>query len=121
MLRNEMPIYDLCHPCSIEYDFVGKFETLEHDMNYITKKFKMPVSFPYREPSTNADYMRLYYHGVKVEHLNVLKTLYHKDFEVYFTFSASFNSVYSDVSIQNTTTADFGWHGWLGYYHCKII
>ena len=56
-------------------------------MNYITKKFKMPVAFPYHEPTTNADYMRLYYHGVKVEHLNVLKTLYHKDFEVCRVFS----------------------------------
>lgn len=83
MLRNEMPIFDLCHPCSVEYDFIGKFETLEQDMNYITKKIKMPVAFPYHEPTTNADYMRLYYHGVKVEHLNVLKTLYHKDFEMF--------------------------------------
>ena len=47
----------------------------------------MPVAFPYHEPTTNADYMRLYYHGVKVEHLNVLKTLYHKDFEVCRVFS----------------------------------
>ena len=87
MLRNEMPIYDLCHPCSIPYDFIAKFETLEDDMKYITKKFNMPVQFPYKEPTTNADYMRLYYHGVKVEHLNVLKTLYHKDFEVGVCFT----------------------------------
>ena len=29
------PMYDLCHPCSIEYDFIGKFENIEKDSNEI--------------------------------------------------------------------------------------
>ena len=82
MLRNEMPIFDVCRPCSVQYDFIAKFETLNYDMDYLSQKFNFPVKFPTKEPTTNPDYMRLYYHGLKNQHLKVLKTLYRKDFEV---------------------------------------
>ena len=82
MLRNEMPIFDVCRPCSVQYDFIAKFETLNYDMDYLSQKFNFPVKFPSKEPTTNPDYMRLYYHGLKNQHLKVLKTLYRKDFEV---------------------------------------
>lgn len=29
------PVYQLCHPCHIHYDLVGKYETLEEDANYL--------------------------------------------------------------------------------------
>lgn len=51
-------------------------------MDYLSQKFNFPVKFPTKEPTTNPDYMRLYYHGLKNQHLKVLKTLYRKDFEV---------------------------------------
>ena len=82
MLRNEMPIFDVCRPCSVRYDFVAKFETLDYDMDYFFKKFNFPIKFPSKIPTTNPDYMRLYYHGVKVEHLQILQALYYKDFQV---------------------------------------
>ncbi|MED6282060.1 Carbohydrate sulfotransferase 11 [Characodon lateralis] len=30
-------VYQLCHPCHIHYDMVGKYETLEEDANYILR------------------------------------------------------------------------------------
>jgi len=83
MLRNEMPIFDVCRPCSVQYDFIAKLETLTFDMDYLSQKFNWPVKFPSKEPTTNPDYIRLYYHGLKNQHLKVLKTLYRKDFEMF--------------------------------------
>ena len=31
------PIHELCSPCQIKFDMIGKFETLQHDSNYILK------------------------------------------------------------------------------------
>ena len=93
MLRNEMPIFDVCRPCSVEYDFIAKFETLNYDMEYLAQKFNFGVKFPNKDPTTNPDYMRLYYHGLKTQHLKVLKTLYRKDFEVRMTSKLRHNIV----------------------------
>ncbi|KAM6987125.1 carbohydrate sulfotransferase 11 isoform 2-T2 [Aplochiton taeniatus] len=30
-------VYQLCHPCHIHYDMVGKYETLEEDANYVLR------------------------------------------------------------------------------------
>lgn len=32
------PMIDLCQPCSIEYDFIGKFERLNEDINELLHK-----------------------------------------------------------------------------------
>ena len=31
--------YLTCHPCSIQYDFIGKFETLHEDAEFVLKRF----------------------------------------------------------------------------------
>ena len=33
------PFYDLCRPCDIKYDFVGKMETMQMDSQFIINKF----------------------------------------------------------------------------------
>ena len=33
------PYYDLCRPCDIEYNFIGKMETMQIDSQFIIKKF----------------------------------------------------------------------------------
>lgn len=32
------PFYDLCRPCDVEYDFVGKMETMHRDSKFIIEK-----------------------------------------------------------------------------------
>ncbi|KAK2908636.1 hypothetical protein Q8A67_004473 [Cirrhinus molitorella] len=41
-------MYRLCHPCQIEYDFVGKLETLEEDTEHLLKILGMEnqIRFP---------------------------------------------------------------------------
>ncbi|RXG55946.1 Carbohydrate sulfotransferase 14 [Armadillidium vulgare] len=40
--------FHLCHPCAMDYDFVGKYETLEADSNQILKNINAPpdLRFP---------------------------------------------------------------------------
>ena len=33
------PFYELCHPCFVKYDFIGKFETFHDDGEYIIKRY----------------------------------------------------------------------------------
>jgi hypothetical protein len=33
------PIFDLCLPCDMQFHFIGKFETLNQDVDYLLRKF----------------------------------------------------------------------------------
>ena len=78
---NQLQIRLFCPP-QIKYDFIGKFETLHYDMEYILKKLGINIPWPNDQPRTNADYIRLYYHGLPKEHLQELYKIYGTDFDV---------------------------------------
>ncbi|XP_072174357.1 carbohydrate sulfotransferase 11-like [Diadema setosum] len=48
--RHWMRVHDLCLPCDIDYDFIGKYETLESDSTYILKA--LGISIPLPRPGT---------------------------------------------------------------------
>ncbi len=41
---------DLCQPCAIQYDYIGKYETLEQDAEHILSRLNLThlVQFPHR-------------------------------------------------------------------------
>ncbi|XP_070617458.1 carbohydrate sulfotransferase 12 [Erythrolamprus reginae] len=51
-------VYRLCHPCQIDYDFVGKLETLDEDATYLLQLLKVDhlLHFPpsYRNRTANS-------------------------------------------------------------------
>ncbi|XP_056337070.1 carbohydrate sulfotransferase 14 [Danio aesculapii] len=51
MNEHWMPIYNLCQPCAIEYDFIGSYERLESDASYVLERVGAPqhVRFPERQ------------------------------------------------------------------------
>ncbi|XP_016311774.1 carbohydrate sulfotransferase 14-like [Sinocyclocheilus anshuiensis] len=51
MNEHWMPIYNLCQPCAIEYDFIGSYERLESDAAYVLERVGVPqhVRFPERQ------------------------------------------------------------------------
>ncbi|XP_053134658.1 carbohydrate sulfotransferase 14 [Hemicordylus capensis] len=51
MNEHWMPIYNLCQPCVISYDFIGSYERLNEDANYILERVQAPsfVRFPERQ------------------------------------------------------------------------
>ncbi len=44
--RHWAPMASLCHPCQIQYDFIGRFEKLEEDSNQLLAQIGATLSFP---------------------------------------------------------------------------
>ncbi|NWI65473.1 CHSTE sulfotransferase, partial [Todus mexicanus] len=51
MNEHWMPIYNLCQPCAVRYDFIGSYERLNADANYVLERVQSPsfVRFPERQ------------------------------------------------------------------------
>lgn len=51
MNEHWMPMYNLCQPCAVSYDFIGSYEYLERDAEYVLQQIKAPpaVHFPERQ------------------------------------------------------------------------
>lgn len=51
MNEHWMPIYNLCQPCVVRYDFIGSYERLNQDANYVLEQVQAPpfVRFPERQ------------------------------------------------------------------------
>ncbi|KAM3918954.1 carbohydrate sulfotransferase 9-like [Leptodactylus fuscus] len=41
------PMYQLCDPCNIQYDFIGKFKTLSQDADYVLRSIGAPPNLKY--------------------------------------------------------------------------
>uniref|UniRef100_A0A8C3J6U8 Carbohydrate sulfotransferase n=1 Tax=Calidris pygmaea TaxID=425635 RepID=A0A8C3J6U8_9CHAR len=52
MNEHWMPIYNLCQPCAVRYDFIGSYERLNADANHVLEHVRSPsfVRFPERQP-----------------------------------------------------------------------
>ncbi|XP_042327146.1 carbohydrate sulfotransferase 14-like [Sceloporus undulatus] len=52
MNEHWMPIYNLCQPCAVRYDFIGSYERLQEDANFVLERVQAPssVRFPERQP-----------------------------------------------------------------------
>lgn len=51
MNEHWMPIYNLCQPCAVRYDFIGSYERLNEDANHVLEKVQAPsfIRFPERQ------------------------------------------------------------------------
>ncbi|XP_042531291.1 carbohydrate sulfotransferase 9 isoform X1 [Dipodomys spectabilis] len=87
----------LCYPCLINYDFVGKFETLEEDANYFLqligapKELKFP-NFKDRHSSderTNAQVVRQYLKDLSRTERQLIYDFYYLDY-LMFNYTAPF-------------------------------
>ncbi|KAM6148576.1 carbohydrate sulfotransferase 9 [Erethizon dorsatum] len=87
----------LCYPCLINYDFVGKFETLEEDANYFLqmigapKELKFP-SFKDRHSSdkrTNAQVVRQYLKDLSRTERQFIYDFYYLDY-LMFNYTTPF-------------------------------
>ncbi|XP_030830282.1 carbohydrate sulfotransferase 11 [Strongylocentrotus purpuratus] len=78
------PMYQLCDPCQVEYDFVGRVETINEDANYLLKEvMKLKTSkFPtFSDFATNSsEYTYAAYGDVTLQQLRLLWDIYKWDF-----------------------------------------
>ncbi|KAM4574553.1 carbohydrate sulfotransferase 14 [Fundulus diaphanus] len=51
MNEHWMPVYNLCQPCAVSYHFIGSYEHLERDSDYVLQRIGAPpfVRFPERQ------------------------------------------------------------------------
>ncbi|KAM3619603.1 uncharacterized protein V6R79_010738 [Siganus canaliculatus] len=51
MNEHWMPMYNLCQPCAVNYDFIGSHENLENDAEFVLQRIGAPpsVHFPERQ------------------------------------------------------------------------
>ena len=78
--------YDkLCHPCGIQYDFIGRFENLEEEAHFVLSgiRRKSSVSFPYVEPSSTPSKLSLYYSQIPRERLDRVLEIFSGDSEMF--------------------------------------
>ncbi|XP_066444922.1 carbohydrate sulfotransferase 14 [Eleutherodactylus coqui] len=51
MNEHWMPIYNLCQPCAVPYDFIGTYERLQEDANHVLDAIRAPayIKFPEKQ------------------------------------------------------------------------
>ncbi|KAJ8277096.1 hypothetical protein GJAV_G00071430 [Gymnothorax javanicus] len=51
MNEHWMPVYNLCQPCAVTYDFIGSYERLQEDARYVLQRVEAPptLQFPERQ------------------------------------------------------------------------
>ena len=75
----------LCHPCVIDYDFIGHLETLKEDAALLLKiaGIDSRVTFPPIHKSTGPSEVLKYYSTVPLKYIHRLGEQYRNDFEMF--------------------------------------
>uniref|UniRef100_T1IJL8 Carbohydrate sulfotransferase n=1 Tax=Strigamia maritima TaxID=126957 RepID=T1IJL8_STRMM len=79
-----MPVFDLCHPCHIKYDVVGKFESLDKDADAVLRQIKTDkiMTFP-KKNRTITKITDDFLNTLSPEQLFKLYQVYVIDFKMY--------------------------------------
>ena len=94
--------YKLCHPCHIQFDYVGHYETLVDDALFLLRKTKLEdkVSFPEWQPGKTSALMKSYYSTMSLLRIRQLWDIYKKDFELFgYTYPGSIQMVVDNLII----------------------
>ena len=86
----------LCFPCAFDFDFIGHFETLQEDADYLLSKtgFNDRVKFPVVRTSQVSSFFLEYYSEVPKEIIFKLGEAFRSDFEMFgYAFPGPLNSL----------------------------
>jgi len=79
-------VFQLCHPCRINYDIVGKYETLQSDAQHVLESAEVDqlVAFPVLNKTSNtADLIKDYFANISRHQTFRLFQLYSLDFKMF--------------------------------------
>ena len=78
-------MYDLCHPCYIEFDYIGHYETFSEDAEFIFRKTRIhdKVQFPPWQPTDTHWLIQKYYSNLTLLKIAQLQDVYKDDIEVF--------------------------------------
>ncbi|XP_078358793.1 carbohydrate sulfotransferase 11-like [Oculina patagonica] len=99
--------YDqLCHPCKINFDFIGHYETLEDDASFVLHEAGVDqfVSFPPVHFTSTKNDLERYYSEVPQEDILRLQRVYRRDFELFeYKMSQSLGNVVNRTNANKYT------------------
>ena len=79
--------YKLCHPCQLQYEFVGKYESLNEDMAFLLRLLNVDdvISMPPSRISgtRTSDLMAKYFANITSEQLHKLWQVYSTDYNMF--------------------------------------
>ena len=86
------PQYNLCDPCHFKYDFIGHYETLQHDAEHVLRQISRysnntHVQFPATDVDNRSrnshEFLQQFYANVSSSDIRGLLQLYKKDYDVF--------------------------------------
>jgi len=86
------PQYEICQPCHINYDFIGHYETIRHDADYVLRQItRYSNNTDVRFPATDVDsrnrnsreFLWNFYGNISAQNIRHLLKLYKKDYETF--------------------------------------
>ncbi|XP_067037516.1 carbohydrate sulfotransferase 11-like [Acropora muricata] len=79
------PIHQVCYPCAIDYDYVGHFETVKEDADYILQQLKLDkmAEFPSFSGSNTSKRLTKYYSQIPRKRIEKLIEIYRPDFDMF--------------------------------------
>lgn len=78
------PISELCYPCLIKYDFIGKYETLQSDAEFLLKAInKSEIKFPKVRVSNTTAQIVKYYNTLPPQIIARLYNIFILDFKLF--------------------------------------
>ena len=95
--------YDqLCHVCSVGYDFIGHLETIDEDAPFLIKQARVDsrVTFQSNRRSSASSELLRYYSQIPIPYIKRLHHIYFKDFEMFgYLFPGPLKSL--DIHLDN--------------------
>lgn len=94
---------ELCHPCIVNYDFIGHLETLQQDAPLLLKMAGINdrVTFPHIHNATSSGDVLHYYSQVPPKYIARLGEIYRNDFEMFgYEFLGSVKSLLNETSVE---------------------
>ena len=92
--------YKLCHPCLIQFDYIGHYETLAEDAMFILRKTNLEnkVNFPEWQPTDTSELMQKYYSTLSLLRIRQLQSIYNRDFELFgYSYPGPLNGVVDNL------------------------
>lgn len=80
------PMVDICLPCSIKYDFIGRFETMQQDIDFLLHKLnkdEFGQFFEKTKPYSTSQLVKRFMDQLTPLQLSQLYQVYEQDFKVF--------------------------------------
>lgn len=90
--------HQTCYPCAINYDYVGYFETIKEDADYILKRLGLDKEFEFPSlKSGTANLLKTHYSQIPLDRIIRLAEIYRVDFEMFgFKYPDSIKRLFKD-------------------------